>query len=429
MKHPARTAAAVVALALALTSCAAQAPSASSDIPTGLAPESGTDIPQVTMSVGLSPIGDGLIPVIGSRLGYFEDAGISFKNGPEGLQTDLLGAMTPLLNGQVDVGVTYMPLLTPQLDSVDSVTSFAFATTFHGTKILAPKGKYETMSEALAKGETFDEAAPRIMDQVRGKRLILFTGADPAFYNLALSEAGMTLADLDTSYLGDPDMVTAAAAGQADLVSPNGAVQISQLQQAGWEPLIEITDLIKALPEETLGISNTQTGFVTTDAYAAANYNTLLRFTSVLFRIVADLEADPVTAASTYVDYVNSYTGSSMTAEDAARLFTDGLYTLNGFDAYKDVVTTAGSGNNYYEATQAQIARLREQGVLQQDHSAEDASIADQVYDDLLEYRDKTDELLAKAPEGDLTTQARTYYDQFNFLDAYRFALAATGGN
>ncbi len=359
MKHASRaTGAAFVALALLLTSCATPAPAEGPVTPADLAPESGTDIPEVTMSVGLSPIGDGLIPVIGSRLGYFADAGITFSDGPEGLQTDLLGSMTPLLNGQIDVGVTYMPLLTPQLDSVDSVTSFAFATTFHGTKILVPEGEYETISDALAAGETFEEAAPRVMEQIRGKRLILFTGADPAFYELALGVAGMTLADLDTSYLGDPDMVTAAAAGQADLVSPNGAVQISQLQQAGWEPLIEITDLIDALPEETLGISNTQTGFVTTDAYASENYNTLLRFTGVLFRIVADLQADPVAAADVYVDYVNSYTGSEMTADDAARLFTDGLYTLNGFDAYGDVVSTPGSGNNYYEATQEQIRRL-----------------------------------------------------------------------
>lgn len=417
----------LVALALALSACAGQ-PESSPVVAEGLAPEPGTEIPEVTVSVGLSPIGDGLIPVIGSRLGYFEDAGISFADGPEGLKTDLLGALTPLLNNQIEIGVTYMPLVTPQLDSVDSVTSFAFPTTFHGTKILAPEGEYETLSDAMAAGESFEEAAPRIMEQLRGQSIVLFTGADPAFYDLALETAGMSLADLETSYLGDPDMVTAAISGQADFVSPNGAVQISQLEQSGWEPLIEITDLIEAMPEETLGISNTQTGFVTTDAYAAENYNTILRFTSVLFRIVADLEADPLTAASTYVDYVNAYTGSSMTAEDAARLFTAGLYTLNPFEEYANVVSEPGTGSNYYESTQAQIERLVEQGVLQGEHSSDDASIAERVYTDLDEYRNRADELLSSAPDGELKTQAQVYYDQYNYLDAYRYALEASGG-
>ena len=431
MKRSWATVAALVTVtAMTVTACGGTASSAAGSevsIPDELSPEAGTDIPAVTIDAGFSPIGDGLIPVIGSRLGYFEEAGIAFADGPEGLRTDLLGALTPLLNGQVEIGNTYMPLVSPQLDSVENVTSFAFATTFHGTMILAPEGEYTTLREALDSGLDFDEAAAEVMEQMRGEELLLFTGADPAFYDLALSQADMSLADVSTTYMGDPDMITAASAGRADFVSPNGAVQISQLQYSGWEPLVTITDLIEALPEESLSMSNTQTGFVTTEDFAAENYNTLLRFTSVLFRIVADLQQDPVAAADVYVDYVNSYTGSSMSTDEAARLFTDGLYTLNPYESYADVVTNEGSGVNYYETTQAQIDRLREQGVLSRDHDVEDVSIARQVHEDLVEYQQMTDELLAELPDGEQKAQAQEYYDHYNFLDAYRVAVEAQG--
>ncbi len=422
-KRTAPTAGALV-LALALTSCGG-GDAVEETAPEELQPEEGTEIPEVTVVAGWSPIGDGLIPVIGERLGYFEDAGITFTE-EDGLQTDLFESLTPLLNNQIEIGATYMPLLTHQFDTVhDEVTPFMMPTVSHALKILAPEGEYDTVSDLMDEGMSFEEAAAEAAEQIRGEEMLLFTGIEPEFYELAFSHADMTLSDVETTYMDDPTMVTAAQAGEADFVSPNGAVQVSQLQQSGWEVVIDIADVIEYMPEEAMSLSNTMTGFVTTFDYAEENWNTLLRFTSVMFRIVDHMEEDVEGATEVFVDYVNSYTGSDMSAEEAARLFTDGLYFLQDFDEYADVVLNEDTAKNYYQGTDAQVERLQAQGVLQDDHDTAEISIADRIYQDLVEYRDQAEELIETAPEGELKEQAETFYEQFNYLDAYRLALTA----
>lgn len=396
-------------------------------LPTNLAPEPGTEIPHVELSAGWSPIGDGLIPVIGERRGYFRDAGIAFTR-TNGYKSNLLASMTPLLNGQIEIGDTYMPLLTPQMATVQSVTTFALPTTAHVQRILAPEGKYQTLKDAMAQGLPFKEAAARVMAQLKDKTLLLYTGVDPQFYNIALGLAGLSLSDVDAQYMGDPDMVTAAQAGRGDFTSPNGAVQVSQLQSAGWEPLITITDVLSNLPDETLNMANTYTGFLTTKAFASQDYNTILRFTGVLFRISHELRVDPVGACGSYVDYVNSYTGSDMTPQDCAKLYTDGIYELNDFDDYQNVVgpDATGGATDYLAETDAQIERLQQQGVLPPGNfSATDISFAHRVYHDLRAYRDGARSLLPKAPPSPLRDEAQKLYAEFDYLDAYRYAIAA----
>jgi hypothetical protein len=396
-------------------------------LPTDLAPEPGTEVPHVELSVGWSPIGDGLIPVIGERRGYFDDAGITFTRA-NGYKSNLLASMTPLLNGQIEIGDTYMPLLTPQMSTVQSVTTFALPTTAHVQRILAPVGKYETLDDAMAQGLSFEDAAARVMAQLKDKTMLLYTGVDPQFYNIALGLAGLSLSDVDAQYMGDPDMVTAAQAGRGEFASPNGAVQVSQLQSAGWEPLITVTDVLSNLPNETLNMANTYTGFLTTKDFASHDYNTILRFTGVLFRISHDLSVDPVGSCGSYVDYINSYTGSDMTPEDCAKLYTDGIYELNTFDDYQNVVGPGAEdgATDYLAETDAQIERLQEQGVLPAgDFAATDISFAHRVYRDLRAYRDGARSLLSEAPSGALRDEAQQFYDEFNYLDAYRYAVAA----
>ncbi|MFE0420360.1 ABC transporter substrate-binding protein [Streptomyces tendae] len=415
-----------LALLVGLSACSTSVQVRELSIPEGLHPEAGTGIPKVTVDAGWSPIGDGLIPVVGERRGYFEDAGIEFSR-PNGYKSNLLSSMTPILNGQIDIGDTYMPLLTPQMSTVRSVTTFAIPTTAHVQRILAPKGKYKTLDALMAQGLSFEEAGRQVMEQLRGKTLMLFTGIDPQFYTVSLELAGMTLDDVDTVYMGDPDMVTAAHSGRGDFASPNGAVQVSQLQSSGWEPIITITDVLDHLPDKTLNMANTYTGFLTTKQFANENYNTLLRFTSVLFRISRAFGDDPIAACADYVDYVNSYTGSALTPQECAKLY-DGIYELNGFEDYQDVVGPgpAREGTDYLTETDAQIARLQKQEVLPRgNYAATDISIAHRIHWDLRAYRDEAKKLLAAVPDGKLRDRAEKYYADFNFLDAYRFALAA----
>lgn len=424
-----------VTAALATSGCSLvagsgdEASAADLSLPTGMEPEPGIEIPEVVVKAGFAPYGDGLIGVAGENLGYFEDAGISFSE-PNGIQADFSQSFTPMLNGQVEIGSAYMPFFAQQLDSVTTVRAFVLTDVYLGTRILAPEGQYETVADLMEQGQSFEEAAASAMDQLRGKRLLMPDGVDPTFHNLALSQADMTLTDLDVVRMGNPEIVRSAQAGDTDFAAPDGAVQITQMQQAGWEPIVDIGQVIEAMPDQTLDVRNTHTAFTTTTAFAEDNYNTILRYAGVTYRIIDSLTRDPEGTAAAFTDYMNSYTGSSLSVQEVAGLFSDGLYSYRDFDSARELLGPDDSSPFVFQETAAaQLATLRDNGVLTGEHTPDDMSIATKVYEDLQAYRDEADELLATAPDGELKDQAEEFYTQFNFLDAYRYALAANGGD
>ncbi|GAA1835341.1 hypothetical protein GCM10009836_12160 [Pseudonocardia ailaonensis] len=417
------------ALLFAVTACSVAAPqqdqSTAPALPRGLNPEPGTDIPRKELKVGFTPYGDELIGVIGARQGWFENAGITFTQ-PDGLQTDLAKSLTPVLEGQVQVGSSYMPAIVPQLDTVSNVRAFMVSNVFMGNRILAPKGRYQTVDALMAQGQTFQQAASTVMAQLKGKTLLLPDGTAPTFYTLSLKQAGLTLDDVKAVRLSEPDIIRSAQAGQDVFAAPEGAVGQTQLQEAGWEPLITVGQIIKALPpDQTLELRNAHSVYVTTTQFAEANYNTLLRFSGVLYRIIDQLEKDPQKAAAQYTDYVNSYTGSNLTVAQTASMFSNGLYSLRGFDQAGQFLTDTNDPSNLDRTVAARIANLKAGGALVRDHSPSEVSIATQVYEDLRAYRTATDGLLAQLPDGTQKARAQELYAQFDYLDAYRVALAA----
>lgn len=413
--------AAVAALSL-LAGCAGDAP-AETTAPAGLA-EPGDSIPEVTVKAGFSPYADELLAVAGVERGYFSDVGISFGT-ENGEQTDLIASLTPLINGQVELGSGYIPAIVSQLDNVDNVVGFGISDVFYGYRILAPEGKYTTLEEAMADGESYEEAVTTVLDQMKGEDVILRDGVVPTFYNLVNGTSGGSMEDWNVTYLANPDIVRAAQSGQSDFVSPTGAVEITRLQMDGWEPIISLPEVIENMPTaDTVALRSTFSGYVTTTDYAADNWDTLLRFTSVMYRLIDDLEADPTATAADYVDYLNSYTGSSLTAEELAGTF-DGLYSVRNFEDAAALYDDGDDAFNFQHVAGAQIDELAKQGVISEGHTPDDLSIAGAIYDALVEYKANADEQLAQAPDGDLKTAAQAQYDARNYLDAYRLAAAA----
>ncbi|TPW78276.1 ABC transporter substrate-binding protein [Schumannella sp. 10F1B-5-1] len=420
------TVATVTAAAL-LAGCAAGSAEPAS-APSGLA-AAGDSIPEVTIKAGLSPYGDELLAAAAIKRGYFADAGITIGPDEYGAQTDLIASLAPLQNGQVELGSGYPPAVVSQLDNVDDVTAFAISDVFYGYRILAPKGEYKTVAEEMKKGKSFAAALKTVLAQIKGEKVILRQGVVPTFYDLITKEAGTTTADWDVTYLPNADIVRAAQAGQADFVSPTGAVEITRLLQDGWESLVELPQVIENLPsEDTVSLRATFSGYLTTTKYADENWDTLLRFTGVMYRIVADMKADPEATAADYVDYLNSYTGSSLTAAELAGTF-DGLYSLRDFDDAKAMYTDKKDPFHFDTVAGAQIDELTAKGVLKGEHTTEQLSIAGKIYADLAKYRSEAKKLLdAGDGDADLLAKAKTLYDQYDFLDAYRFAAQAAQG-
>lgn len=415
-----------ISVVLMLASCAppAEENAASAQPSTDLA-EAGDTIPEVSVEAGFSPYADELLAVAGIDEGYFSDVGISISPEPNGAQVDLIAALTPLLNKQIEVGSGYPPAAVAQMDSVTNVVAFAISDVFYGYRILAPEGKYKTLQDEMENGKDYDEAVKSVVEQLRDQPVILREGVVPTFYELILSKAGMTMDDMDVTYLANPDIVRAGFVGQADFASPTGAAQITTMQLNGWEPLIELRDVIdNDAPEDTISLRSTFSGYLTTTEYAEANHDTLLRFTSVIYRLIDDLEADPESTVERFRAYLNSYTGSEVTTEELAGMF-DGLYSMRNFEDASELYLEEGSAFYFDEVMGAQIDSLAETGVIQDGHTPDQLSIAGQIYEDLVRYREAADEALEAAPDGELKTRAQEQYDARNYLDAYRFAAAA----
>ncbi|GAA1733836.1 hypothetical protein [Aeromicrobium alkaliterrae] len=419
-------AASTVVIATTLAACGSETAAAPEEFqaPTELA-EPGTDIPEVSVDAGFSPYADELLMVAGLNRGYFDEVGVSIAPEPYGIDTDLISSLTPLLNGQIDLGSGYAPAIVSQLDNVDTVVTFGIQDVFYGYRILAPEGKYQTLDDFMSAGDSYEEAVTKVLDQMKGQDVVLRDGVVPTFYNLIGEAGGSGLADWKVQYLANPDIVRTAQAGGVDFVSPTGAVEIVRLQGDGWEPLIDLRQVIENEPKEaTASLRSTFSGYLTTRDYAEENWDTILRVTSVMYRLIDEIEADPEATAADFVDYVNSYTGSSLTAAELAQTF-QGLYSVRNFEDASEFYLDQGSDFFFDEVAGAQIDELAEQGVIGDNHGPASLSIAGQVYEALVRYREEADAILADLPDGELKTAAQAQYDARNYLDAYRIAAAA----
>lgn len=393
--------------------------------PTDLA-EPGESIPEVEMPVGFSPYADELLAVAGIENGYFADVGLTLTPEPNGTQVDLIASLTPLLNDQIKVGSGYAPAIAAQLDSVNNVVAFCVSDVYYGYHILAPKGKYTTVSQALAEGLGYGDAVAKVVEQMRGQPVILREGVVPDFYNLMLAKADMTLDDLDVSYLANPDVVRAGFVGQADFASPTGAVELTKMMLDGWESLVDIRTAIEHEESAaTVSLRSTFSGYLTTTDYAEQNYESLLRFTSVIYRLVDDLEKDPEETVSRYLDYLNQYTGSKIKPEELAGTF-DGLYSARNFEDAVSMYQDPEDPFHFDTVMGAQIDALETSGVLKGNHGPDNLSIAGQIHADLVRYKEAADEALTKAPDGDHKTLAEEQYEARNYVDAYRLAAFAS---
>ena len=114
--------------------------------------------------------------------------------------------------------------------------------------------------------------------------------------------------------LDDAKSLVLAKAGREDFVNPEGAPIVYTLRQAGWTNLVDIGDLIKYGPggvdspiEPLIGI----VGVGANSDYVNANQNTVLRFMSVVWRIIDATKKDP-SLYDLQAPYLNSVAGTDL---------------------------------------------------------------------------------------------------------------------
>ena len=396
-------------------------------------PEPGTDIPKATIKFGMRPYADNTFYYIGMKKGWFDEVGISFDPAPYGLKANDSNVTTLLLNGQLDVISEFCPLMLPTYKDSDKLKCIAFTDNFLGNAILAnPALKLKSFKDYIAEGKSYEEALKAALAPMKGKTLV---GApqlsDRPFeeYVNKTSGAGFKLQVLD-----DSKSLVLAKAGKEDFVNPEGAPIVYTLRQAGWTDLVDIGDLIKNGPggadsplEPLIGI----VGVGANADYVNKNPNTVLRFLSVVWRIIAEVKKDP-TLFDIQAPYLNSVAGTDLDGKGVA----DTVAILDPFTPfeedgkyYEDEKSTVFYKNIYAAAIKDfEAHKIIPEGKVTPD----DFMWGSPIWHLMLDYKTKSDDLFAKlggmtlsADKKALLEKARSLYDAYDFLDSYRLATAA----
>lgn len=400
-------------------------------------PNSGTDIPGTTVRLGIEPYGDHSTLVIGIRQGFFKDVGIDIQPQPLGESTQLADVVPRLASGSLDIVTWYGPIKVASLAHTSNLTMLGFVDVYVGTYILAaPWTKAEAVTSFVSKGKPFSEAIALAAGQMKGKRVALANdGAHRDFFNTVFALGHLKASDVTLQALEDNEQVQLANSGKLDFASPSGAAQTVQLMNQGWYRIVGTEDLLSGLPAgdaravATIG----NTGPACTKDYLDKHYETVLRFMSVMFRVIDQVKTEPTKALGYEAPYLRSVAGTNTTPEDLGQIMKT-LDPLISFEEQTRFWTDTSSPYHYRNVYTSQIAAAKRGGLIPGSLSAtpDDVTVGARVYNDLVGLKHSYDVLLPKADSASeaaraTITAAATQYQNRNYLDAYRLLNAAVG--
>jgi hypothetical protein len=398
----------------------------------------GADIPQVEVSLGMRPFANDLIFVAGIKLNYYRDVGIKITPEPYGRKVMIDQAIPLLVNKQIDLQALYPPDLIAAMDSVKNVRFIALTDLFQGFAVLAhPDSGAKTVNDFMAEGKSFEDAMKATMGQLRGQKFVTAPNIDNRmFLDTAFKLGGLDMAkDTDLVITPDPNAQQLASSGQVKFQSPTGAPFTAQLRGAGWKALVTPIDILTHMPagpgSPTAALVGTP-GVAADAGWAKQHSETVLRFVSVMFRIIRDEKANSERVLGSMLDYVNAFAGTNLDVA-GLKVTIDSLSPLSDFEFQTNYCDNKNSALYYRTAFDAAVKFNIEKGVLPQaTYDADDLIWACDAYHALVELKKASDVLIEKVAGMSLPTEkqslvdkAKAQYQNFNYLDAYRMLRVA----
>ena len=407
------------------------------------------EIPKVTVKIGLGPWLDHSFIVVGVKKGWFDEVGINIEPKPFG-RVVLMESLQTLLAGTVDVNRFFDSEAAGHLAQTREVKVFVIADLFQGFSLLAKPSKpsYKSVHDFMKEGLSFDEAIKQTMAQLKGKTFAApIMGTAMLFHSLAFEKAGMSFDEANTIFLDDPKIVELALAGRADFAGPGGAPLIVTLMEHGWKQLINSRDFLEAaepsIHSEVLTVVGSA-GWAAKEGWIEENHETVLRLSSVLFRIMDFYNEFPDEALSLQLPYLNSIAGTDLTVEVAKQI----LYNFDPFFTFEQQARFFLDPNDplYYAWRYgADIKQFQDKGIIpaEEKFTPSDSYWADDFYKEMLELRGKGASLIedtifvieylteeqkdseASKTARDLVRKAKYYFSARNYFDGVRFAAAA----
>lgn len=398
------------------------------------------EIPEVEVEFGHEPYFDHTQAIIGLDNGWFEEVGITIAPDGEGIVVDGNQAISIFASGRLDVLSGSAQLLMPAVDQIPPFKMFFFADIFQGYALMAqPDGNYQSFEEFVDSGMEPDEAFEAAVGQMEGQTFAYPPeAAIQGFVELMLDRGGLTLDDMETNVAEDSANVALMQSGRADF-QVGGVPSRLTLETAGFKPILTSGDLAQyaeASPESEELRAVFHDGWLATDEWLEENWDTALRLASVGFRVNAYINEDPEGAARIHTPFLNSVAGTDFEVETALVTYST-LHPFLTFEEQEQWHLDDSNPLNGQYVIESAIRSHVEQGTFEEGQysSFEDFSVAHELYKEMTELRDEAEELIQAAEANTnisteaqaLLDEARRHFDNYNFLDAQRFAQAANG--
>jgi ABC-type nitrate/sulfonate/bicarbonate transport system substrate-binding protein len=389
----------------------------------------GDTVPTVKVKFGMRPYADNTFYVIGIKKGWFSDLGIQLDPA-DGISTTEDQWTNLLLHGSTDINTDTCAILVTTYSSSHELKCIQHGVSFFGQVMFAnPKLHLKSVEDYVAAGEPFKTALQHALEPLtKGDSVYVPPGTgEITFTQESFKYAGLKLPNFKP--VTDSDMFTQAQAGKINFLHPGGAPIAVELIKLGWKPIFSTKTLIEGAKDDPkspftgLVVNN---GIAATGSYASSHEDTILRFTSVMYRIAAETAKDP-SLFDLQAPYLNSVAGTDLTGKEIADEFAQFHPLITFKQAGEDYYTTPSSSQYYKTIGEAVIRDQVAAGAIPKGITADDFIWADKIYTDLASYKKGYEDLAAK-PGGDsaLMTKAKQYYDWYDYLDAYRFAMKAT---
>ena len=399
-----------------------------------------TSIPTRSISLGMRPVANDDIFVMGIRQGWFKDVGITITPPPYGNKSTFADAVPLLQNGTLDLEALNPVDMIASLGTVKNVKFIALSDIFQGYQILAaPSTQDKTLPEFIASGMSFKQALRATLMQLKGQTFTIPPGVgDRGFLNTAFSTVGLNMSSL-TNVVVTPDsnMLALAAGGSLKYVTNEAAPFAAQFLADGWKPLVTPLDLLKYLPGGVHGAGEllVQTpGVAANSAWLATHPGDALRFTSTMFRIINAEHINPTQQLSYMQNFLNGFAGTNLTIS-SLEMNINALDPLVGFSSQSEFFDKTTSPFYIRTVFQSEVSFDESKGVLPAGkYSYHSLIAAGEIYHELVALKKGSQNLIAEAASKTLTPKAtkllaaaKVASAEFDYYDAYRLVKAALG--
>jgi ABC-type nitrate/sulfonate/bicarbonate transport system substrate-binding protein len=404
-------------------------------------------IPKVSVRFAHAAFMDQSEAIIGMRKGWFEEVGIDIQPKPTGMVLPSAERAANLIAGTVDVVATGVYNILPAMGKARNLRVFVQKDIYVGYRIMAqPDRGFKSFEDFVKEGVEPGEAFRRAAAQLKGKTIAFLS--EPSrhqFMEMIYKRGGFSKADIDSVKainVDDNQTIGLMVSGRADF-QLGGAPAMLELTKRGFRPILTAVEMTRtagpsADSEELLAIL--KVGWATTAEFYEKNRETLLRMSSVAFRIAKFIREQPEEALSIHVPFLNSITGMQFTTETGRWLY-DNIHAYYTFEDQEDWYGNPKSTNYYTYEVGARIKDAERKGIFKPgEMDVETIMIADDVYRELKALRDKAGPLIADAKQKisrgrqagkdlaraqELLTRAEQFMASYNYLDAHRFGQAA----